>query len=115
MYIGRVSGTVVATIKNELFEGRKLLIVDRLNLHGQPTAKYDIAVDVVQAGVGDLVLVLDEGNSARQIMGREPDGAIRAVIVGIVDEVDFEGSPFNVRGSSATVEHRTSNRAHRQP
>lgn len=87
MYIGRVSGTVVATIKNELYEGRKLLVVDKLDLEGQPTVKYDIAVDMVQAGVGDRVLVLDEGNSARQVVDREPDGAIRAVIVGIVDEV----------------------------
>jgi ethanolamine utilization protein EutN len=91
MYVGRVSGTVVATIKNELYEGRKLLVVDRLNLAGEPTAKYDIAVDMVQAGVGDMVLVLDEGNSARQVVDREPDGAIRAVIVGIVDEVTIEG------------------------
>jgi microcompartment protein CcmK/EutM len=97
MYIGRVSGTVVATIKNETFDGRKLLIVDRLNLEGKATAKYDIAVDMVQAGVGDLVLVLDEGNSARQILGREPMGAIRAVVVGIVDEIDMEGSPFRVQ------------------
>jgi microcompartment protein CcmK/EutM len=91
MYIGRVSGTVVATIKNELFEGRKLLVVDKLDLAGQPMAKYDIAVDMVQAGVGDRVLVLDEGNSARQILDREPDGAIRAVIVGIVDHLVLEG------------------------
>jgi microcompartment protein CcmK/EutM len=91
MYIGRVSGTVVATIKNELFEGRKLLVVDKLDLAGQPMAKYDIAVDMVQAGVGDRVLVLDEGNSARQIVDREPDGAIRAVIVGIVDHLVLEG------------------------
>ncbi len=62
-------------------------MVDKLDLDGQPTAKYDIAVDMVQAGVGDRVLVLDEGNSARQIVDREPMGAIRAVIVGIVDEV----------------------------
>jgi len=96
MYIGRVSGTVVATIKNELFEGRKLLVVDKLNLAGKPTPKYDIAVDMVQAGVGDLVLVLDEGNSARQILDREPMGAIRAVIVGIVDEVTVPGSGFEV-------------------
>jgi ethanolamine utilization protein EutN len=50
----------------------------------------------VQAGVGDVVLVLDEGNSARQIVGREPDGAIRAVIVGIVDEVDIDGVRLEV-------------------
>jgi microcompartment protein CcmK/EutM len=96
MYIGRVRGTVVATIKNELYQGRKLLIVDRLDLAGQPT-KYDIAVDVVQAGVGDLVLVLDEGNSARQILDREPNGAVRAVIVGIVDGIDIPGSTFETR------------------
>lgn len=92
MYIGRVSGTVVATIKNELYEGRKLLVVDKLDLSGQPTAKYDIAVDMVQAGTGDCVLVLDEGNSARQVVEREPDGAIRAVIVGIVDDVTVQDS-----------------------
>jgi len=96
MYIGRVSGTVVATIKNELSEARKLLVVDQLDLAGQPTSKYDIAVDMVQAGVGDLVLVLDEGNSARQIVDREPLGAIRAVIVGIVDQVTVEDSAFDV-------------------
>jgi microcompartment protein CcmK/EutM len=92
MYIGRVSGTVVATIKNELYEGRKLLVVDKLDLEGRPTAKYDIAVDMVQAGVGDRVLVLDEGNSARQVVDREPNGAIRAVIVGMVDHVTVPSS-----------------------
>jgi len=91
MYIGRVGGTVVATIKDKTFAGHKLLVVDRLALNSQTTGKYDIAVDIVQAGVGDLVLVLDEGNSARQLLGREPLGAIRAVIVGIVDEVEVEG------------------------
>jgi microcompartment protein CcmK/EutM len=96
MYIGRVSGTVVATIKNELFENRKLLVVDKLDLHGQATSKYDIAVDMVQAGVGDLVLVLDEGNSARQIVDREPLGAIRAVVVGILDEVIVEDRELDI-------------------
>jgi len=96
MYIGRVSGTVVATIKNELFENRKLLVVDRLDLDGQETPNYDIAVDMVQAGVGDVVLVLDEGNSARQIVDREPLGAIRAVVVGIVDEVTIENATLDL-------------------
>jgi ethanolamine utilization protein EutN len=89
MYIGRVFGTVVATIKHETFAGRKLLLVERLSPEGKPDTKYDIAVDVVQAGVGDRVLVLDEGNSARQIVGLEPNGAIRAVVVGIVDEIEL--------------------------
>ena len=86
MYIGRVTGTVVATIKHEAFHGRKLLVVDKLALNGQPTGAYDICVDNVQAGVGDTVLVLDEGNGARQILKRQV-APVRAVIVGIVDDV----------------------------
>jgi ethanolamine utilization protein EutN len=90
MYIGKVIGTVVSTIKITHLEGRKLLLVDQLNLHGQETGYYDIAVDVVQAGPGDTVLVIDEGNGARQILNLDP-GAIRAVIVGVVDEVTVRG------------------------
>ncbi len=86
MYIGKVIGTVVATIKISHLEARKLLLVDQLDLHGQETGYYDIAVDVAQAGPGDTVLVLDEGNGARQVLGLDP-GAVRAVIVGVVDEV----------------------------
>ena len=90
MYIGKVIGTVVATIKISHLEGRKLLLVDQVDLHGQETGYYDIAVDVAQAGPGDTVLVLDEGNGARQILGLDP-GAVRAVIVGVVDEVTLNG------------------------
>jgi len=88
MYIGKVIGTVVATVKIPHLHGRKLLMVDQLDLEGAETGNYDIAVDVAQAGVGDTVLVIDEGNGARQILGLKP-GAVRAVIVGIVDEVDL--------------------------
>jgi microcompartment protein CcmK/EutM len=86
MYIGLVTGTVVATIKHEAFHGRKLVLVDRLNLEGEPTGQYDICVDVVQAGLGDRVMVIDEGNGARQILNREV-APVRAVIVAVVDEV----------------------------
>ncbi|MHB9032277.1 MAG: EutN/CcmL family microcompartment protein [Anaerolineae bacterium] len=89
MYVGRVTGTVVATIHHPTFDGRKLLMVERLNLNGTPGSDYDIAMDLVQAGIGDLVVVLDEGGSARLLSGLEPDGAVRAVIVGIVDEVNI--------------------------
>lgn len=89
MYIGKVIGTVVATIKISHLEGRKLLLVDQLDLNGQETGYYDIAVDVAQAGPGDTVLVIDEGNGARQILKLDP-GAVRAVIVGVVDEVTLE-------------------------
>jgi len=88
MYIGRVTGTVVATIKHEAFHGRKLLLVDRLDLQGEPTGHYDICVDVVQANLGERVLVIDEGNGARQILEREV-APVRAVIVGVVDDVQI--------------------------
>ena len=88
MYIGLVTGTVVATIKHEAFHGRKLLLVDRLDLHGESTGQYDICVDVVQAGPGERVLVIDEGNGARQILNREV-APVRAVIVGVVDDVEL--------------------------
>ncbi len=88
MYVGRVVGTVVATIKHPAYQGYKLLTVARESLEGSLEEKYDIALDTVQAGVGDWVLVLDEGNSARQVLGMEPWGPVRAVIVGIVDDIE---------------------------
>ena len=86
MYIGKVIGTVVATIKISHLDSRKLLLVKQLDLDGQEMDYYDIAVDVAQAGPGDTVLVIDEGNGARQVLNLDP-GAVRAVIVGVVDEV----------------------------
>ncbi len=88
MYIGRVKGTVVSTIRHKMYDGRKLLLVARLDLDGSESGAYDIAIDDVQAGVGDVVVVLDEGSSARQIMKKNL-GPARAIIVGIVDRVDF--------------------------
>lgn len=89
MYIGQVAGTVVATIKHPMFVGHKLLVVERLDLEARATPKYDIAVDSVQAGVGDRVLILDEGTGARQVLNVEPWGPVRCVIVGIIDHVDL--------------------------
>jgi microcompartment protein CcmK/EutM len=92
MYIGRVKGTVVSTIKHSLYEGRKLMLVARLNLDGTESEAYDICIDDVQAGVGDVVLVVDEGSSARQIIGKRGTGPARAVIMGIVDQVALHES-----------------------
>lgn len=89
MKIGTVVGTVVSTISAPVFDERKLLLCDLLDSAGLPEGDYVIAVDVVDAGVGETVLILDEGNSARQIVGMEI-APIRAVVVGIVDEVDVE-------------------------
>jgi ethanolamine utilization protein EutN len=92
MYLGRVKGTVVSTVKHSLFQGQKLMLVARLNLDGSESDAYDICLDDVQAGVGDVVIVVDEGSSARQIIGKRGTGPARAVIMGIVDQVDVRSS-----------------------
>jgi len=84
--IGRVSGNVVSTINHPFFDGKPLMICDLLDAEGA-VAGYTIAVDTVGAGVGETVLIIDEGNSARQIFGLTT-GPIRAVITGIVDLID---------------------------
>ncbi len=89
MYLARVIGHVVSTVKHPFFTGHKLMLVERLRLDGAADERYDIAVDLVQAGPGERVLVLDEGSSARQLLDAEPHGPVRAVIVGIVDAVDL--------------------------
>ena len=92
MYIGRVKGTVVSTIKHKLYNGHKLMLVARLNLDGSESSSYDIALDDVQAGVGDVVVVLDEGSSARQVIKKRGTGPVRAVIIGVVDAVELYGA-----------------------
>ncbi len=92
MYIGRVKGSVVSTVKHSLFDGRKLMMVARLELDGEESSTYDICLDDVQAGVGDVVVVLDEGSSCRQIIGKRGTGPARAVIMGIVERVTVEKS-----------------------
>ena len=88
MKIGRVSGTVVSTINVPVYEGRRLLLRDLLDETGKTKeGRSMIAVDAVGAGAGETVLILDEGNSARQVVDLE-DAPIRAVIVGIVDEIE---------------------------
>ena len=63
MKIGVVSGNVVSTINHPFFDGRRLMICDLITPDGEPNG-YTIAVDTVDAGVGDTVLVIDEGEIA---------------------------------------------------
>jgi microcompartment protein CcmK/EutM len=87
LFIGKVKGEIVSTINHAAYDNRRLLIVDRLNETGVESGGYIIAVAAVEAGVGDRVLVLDEGNGARQILGDEK-APIRSVVVGMVDMVE---------------------------
>ncbi len=89
MKVGRVVGTVVSTINIPILDNHRLLLCDLQDAAGKPESDT-IAVDVVDAGMGETVLILDEGNSARQILGLDT-GAVRAVIVGVVDELVVDG------------------------
>jgi microcompartment protein CcmK/EutM len=88
--VGRVVGTVVSTICSPVFEGRRLLLCDLLDASGDPDGSYLICVDTVGSGAGEAVLIVDEGNSARQVIGMSP-APIRAVVVGVVDQLTVDG------------------------
>jgi ethanolamine utilization protein EutN len=88
MQIGRVVGTVVSTQKNRKLEGAKLLLVQPLTLDDEPRGVALLAIDAVGAGVGEKVLVVIEGKSAGDAIGKK-GAAVDAAIVGIVDTVDY--------------------------
>lgn len=87
MILGRVIGTVVSTIQHPALDGQRLLLIERLGADGRPAGGSVIALDSVDAGAGEMVLVIDEGNSARQILG-DPKAPVRTIVAGIVDQVD---------------------------
>jgi ethanolamine utilization protein EutN len=85
----RVVGPLWATVKHPAFVGHPLFVVQPLDVRGADAGASFVAIDHVQAGVGDKVLVLTEGNGARQIVKQGDVVPIRSVIVGIVDQVDL--------------------------
>ncbi|MCL4511766.1 MAG: EutN/CcmL family microcompartment protein [Bacteroidetes bacterium] len=89
MLIAKVIGTTVATIKDEKLVGRKLLIVRQTDERGSPLGKPYVAVDTVDAGVGDLVLTA-AGSSARQT-NITKDTPVDAVIMAVIDSLEVDG------------------------
>ncbi len=88
MILGKVCGAIHSTINHKFYDNRKLLVVDKLDLDSKPTGAYLIAVDLVGAGAGETVLVIDEGNSARSIV-KDELAPLRSIIVGIVDHINI--------------------------
>lgn len=87
MLLARVKGNMVATVKLEGFSGEKLLIVEPLDHTGTPDGTEIIACDRAGAGVGDVVLLLQEGASCRLIMGKTGVPA-EALIVAVIDRIN---------------------------
>jgi microcompartment protein CcmK/EutM len=84
--LARVIGSVWATSKDPSLEGRRILLVRPIGLDAAVRGEAYLAVDSVDAGAGERVLIVDEGASAGQVLGLD-NPPIRAVIVGIVDEI----------------------------
>jgi ethanolamine utilization protein EutN len=87
MFLAEVIGTVVSPVTIPILRGQTQLLLRPVTPDGRPTGKTRIGIDRAQAGVGDRVLVLDEGNGARQIFG-DPQGAVKTVVIGVVDYVE---------------------------
>ena len=83
----RVVGPMWATVKHPAYVGHALFVVQPLDEHGAPAGQSFVAIDRVQAGIGDHVIVLTEGNGVRQILQQGDRTPIRSMIVGIVDQI----------------------------
>ena len=90
MKIARVTGTVVSTIKYEKYVGMKLLRVRHLTLDGQPTGEELIALDAADAGIGDIVLVNNDGGAAQMIIG-DAKVIVSVTICGPIDSYSWPG------------------------
>jgi ethanolamine utilization protein EutN len=87
MILAKVIGNVVSTIIAKGYESKKILIVQPIDPSGNPKGYSFLAIDAVQAGIGDTVLILEEGGSARAILNEPESLTVKAVIAGIVDQI----------------------------
>ena len=87
MILGKVTGTIVATQKKESLKDKKILMVQPITLEGKPLGRDLLALDTVDAGVGDTVLVVQEGQAAAQVL-KQTDVPVHSVIVAVVDGLD---------------------------
>ena len=88
MIIARVVGNVVATRKHRSHEGKKILLIQPLDLEGQPEGDVIVAMDAVDAGVGDRVLAVQDGFAAMTSVGHV-DSPIDAAVIGVIDLVEL--------------------------
>ncbi len=96
MFIARVVGHVWATSKHPALTGKKLMLVRPVEeMSGKPCGEIQMALDIhIGAGIGDIVLIIDEGNACRKILGLEK-GPTRTIISGVIDSVYRKGERKN--------------------
>jgi ethanolamine utilization protein EutN len=91
MILARVVGNVVATKKNRRYDSARVMVCQQLTPEGEEMNQTVLALDSVDSGVGDTVLIVQEGWSASTAATREAGAAIDSAIVGVVDRVDLLG------------------------
>ena len=89
MILARVLGNIVATQKNERYESARVMLCEQITPEGQSTGTTVLALDSVDAGAGDMVLIVQEGWSASTASTGKPGAAIDSAIVGVVDRIDL--------------------------
>jgi ethanolamine utilization protein EutN len=89
MILARVLGNVVATKKNERYESARIMLCEQITPEGDATGTTVLALDSVDAGAGDTVLIVQEGWGASTAATRKPGAAIDSAIVGVVDRIDL--------------------------
>ena len=95
MILCRVVGNAVSTVQHSVYDGRIVLVCQPVQPDGKSKIGGEfLAVDSVQAGVGDLVLASREGNTARQILGTD-NCPFHSVILGIVDHIEDHSKEMN--------------------
>ncbi|MBK8945271.1 MAG: EutN/CcmL family microcompartment protein [Ignavibacteriae bacterium] len=90
MFLAKIIGNVVSTQKNEFLNSQKLLLVRKIDLDGKFIGNKDeIALDIVDSGIGDIVLVVKEGAAIQQILGHS-DAPVNTMIVAVVDNISID-------------------------
>ena len=88
MLMARIKGHMVATVKLPCFAGEKLLVVETLDQTGRPDGAELVACDRAGAGVGDFVLILQEGGSCRAVMDKV-DAPVEALVIAVIDRINL--------------------------
>ncbi|NOX89067.1 MAG: EutN/CcmL family microcompartment protein [Calditrichaeota bacterium] len=92
MIIGKVIGNLVATQKHYSYQNKKLLLVKPIDLQDRKEKDVIIAVDTVDAGVGDKVLVMSEGNSTTEELGFERRQPLRSIVIAVIDHIEHHNA-----------------------
>ena len=89
MILAKVLGNIVATQKNVRYENARIMLCEQITPEGEATGPTILALDAVDAGVGDTVLIVQEGWGASTTATGSPGAAIDSAIVGVVDHIDL--------------------------